>query len=334
MKSMLVFVAFACLLALVAASPASMLLNTELPPPPRHAAAAAESDHAQSLLAVATEAHQGMSAQAAAEQAVQAQMALAVADSVVQNAAIEMHVTAAGQLSAEEAALVHRTIVIPTPIEPAKPVEYADPPTRDALLKNLGPKGYPWPKKLDNALSTVELAASSRIDQIKRQKHWKTAASKLVEELNWKKSKVQTHVAHLTAEIKALLGKKKQIQNKQLQDKLVARLELTHQNLKKVRRQTHYIKKNEADMIKHKEELSHALEGIKRSLALLKGMKRDRKFPSKGVGEKMKEELGKFDPDLSFEKESDEVRALQFPDAVLLDESADMDDAHPLDHME
>lgn len=330
MKSLLLFVAFACLSALVAASPASMLLNTELPPPPRHHA----EEHAQSLLAVATEAHEGMSAQAAAEQAVQAQMSLAVADSVVQNAAIEMHVTAAGQLSAEEAALVHRTIVIPTPIEPAKPVEYADPPTRDALLKNLGPKGYPWPQKLDNALSTVELAASSRIDQIKRQKHWKTAAAKLVEELNWKKSKVQTHVAHLTSEIKALLGKKKQIQNKQLQDKLVARLEQTHQNLKKVRRQTHYIKKNEADMIKHKEELSHALEGIKRSLALLKGMKRERKFPSKGVGEKMKEELGKFDPDLSFEKEADEVRSLQFPDAVLLDESADMDDAHPLDHME
>jgi len=163
----------------------------------------------------------------------------------------------------------------------------------------------------------VTIAADTRIDQIKRQMKWTSQAKKLVNELALKKNKVNSHVSKLSTQIRKLLGKKKQIQNKQLQDKLVTRLQDTHKNLKKLRKQTHNIRKHEAKMIHHKEQLAHAIEGIARSLALLKGMKRKRKFPSIGFGKKKADELAKFDPDLSFEAEADEVRSLAFPDAVL-----------------
>jgi len=153
---------------------------------------------------------------------------------------------------------------------------------------------------------------------------WQKAANKLVNELSLKKNKVSQHVASLTKDIKGLLKKKKQIQNKLLQDQLVERLETTHQNLKKVRRWNYEVKKNKADMIHHKEELSHALEGLKRSIATLKGLKRDPQYPDRGAGKRLKEELSNFDPDLSFEKEADEVRALQFPDAVLAEEDSEI----------
>jgi len=236
-------------------------------------------------------------------------------------------------LSAEDRALVNRMVPIPKtfiPSDPAKTVEYSYPPTRDTLAKKLGKRGYPWPEKLQNALTTVESAAKQRIGQIKRQMKWTKTANQLVSELGLKNHKVLKHVAKLTQEIKDLLGKKKKIQNKQLQDKLVKRLEVTHKNLKKVRRQTHNIRKNQAKMIHHKEELAHALEGIKRSLAILKGMKRKRQFPQRGAAKKMLDQLSKFDPDMSFEKEADEVRKLQFPDMVLAElESEANEEAMP-----
>jgi len=312
-----------CLSAVCEASPASSLLNRDLAPPPvrrigeiQHAAASA------SLLAVNTNAH----ATSTLDERIAAETALAVDASVIEHADVEDTVTAAGELDATEQQLVDRFIPIPKtyiPSDPPKPLEYTAPPTRDELSTNLGPRGYPWPEKLQNALTTVESVAKQKIFQIKRQMGWSNKANKLVSELSMKKRKVVAHVASLTKQIKELLGKKKQIQNKQLQDKLVERLEKTHANLKKVRRQTHNIRKNQADMIHHKEELAHALEGIKRSLAILKGMKRQRQFPSRGAGAKLKDELSKFDPDMSFEKEADEVRQLQFPDAVLVEEQAE-----------
>jgi len=290
-------------------------LDSELPPPPvRH------SQSPVSLLSVDTSSSASLEAVAAGESA------LAVDDSVINNVNVEDTVTAAGQLTAEEEALVNKFIPIPKtsiPSDPAVPIEYIGPPTRDRLKKKLGPRGYPWPEKLQNALTTVQDVAHKNIGQIRRHMKWQKAASKLVDELALKKGKVAAHVAALTKEIKHLLKKKKQIQNKQLQDKLVERLEVTHNNLKKVRRWNYEVRKNQADMIHHKEELAHALEGIKRSIAILKGMKRKRQFPDRGTGAKMKDELSKFDPDLSFEKEADEVRALQFPDAVLAEEDSD-----------
>lgn len=315
MKVPLVLLLALAFVAAVSAAPLDVL-NAELAPPPRRSQM---QEHDQSLLAVASSTH--MNAAAELNARVAAQTALATEDSVVAAASIEAVTTAAGQMSAEEQALVNRMIAIPQLPDPAQPVEYTAPPTRDTLLSNLGPRGYPWPLKLENALNTVQSATRSRINDLKRQTQWSAAASKLVQELGLKKNKVSAHVAKLTGEIKTLLGKKKQLQNKLLQDKLVERLEQTHSNLKKVRRQTHAIKKNEAKMIHHKEELAHALEGIKRSLALLKGMKRERQFPARGHGKALEERLEKFDPDLSFEKEADEVRQLQFPDAVLLEEA-------------
>jgi len=321
MKVSVLLLTFICLTTAVLASPSSLLDRELAPPPVRHSnSRIGEIQQASSLLAVNT------NTQASLDQRVAAETSLAVDSAVIANAAVEDTVTSAGQLDANEQALVDRFIPIPKtyiPSDPPKPLEYTVPPTRDELSTNLGPRGYPWPEKLQNALTTVESVAKQKIGQIKRQLGWSNKANKLVSELSMKKRKVVAHVANLTKQIKDLLGKKKQIQNKQLQDKLVERLEKTHANLKKVRRQTHNIRKNQADMIHHKEELAHALEGIKRSLAILKGMKRSRQFPSRGAGAKLKDELSKFDPDLSFEKEADEVRALQFPDAVLVEEESE-----------
>jgi hypothetical protein len=309
------------------------MLDRELPPPPRHHAlqeiqqAAAQAQPEHSLLAVATTTT--VNAKAALEAKVAAETALAVDESILAAASVEDTVTTKGQLTAEEQALVDRMIPIPKtfiPSDPAKPIEYTAPPTRDALSTGLGPRGYPWPEKLQNALNTIQEAAKGRILNIKKQVNWQKSAQQLVSQLGLKKNKVTLHVAELTKDIKNLLGKKKQIENKILQDKLVERLEVTHGNLKKVRRQTHNIRKNQAEMIHHKEELAHALEGIKRSLAILKGMKRERQFPQRGAGQKLKDELSQFDPDLSFEKEADEVRALQFPDAVLAEADSSVEE--------
>lgn len=340
----LLLLLLACVVAPALALDPASLLAREVPPPPRHhaiqeiqhAAAAQQSapvDHA--LIAVATTAR----STASLAERIAHETALAVDESVIASAAVEDTVTDRGQLSAEEQALVDRMIPIPKtfiPSDPAKPVEYIAPPTRDALAGSLGPRGYPWPEKLQNALNTVAEAAKSRILQIKKHANWSKAATKLVNELGVKKNKVNLHVAELTKEIKALLGKKKQLENKLLQDKLVERLEVTHGNLKKVRRQTHNIRKNQAKMIHHKEELAHALEGIKRSLAILKGMKRQRQFPDRGAGRKLSDKLAEFDPDLSFEKEADEVRALQFPDAVLAEVNAEVhqEESYPADVQE
>lgn len=330
---LLVLCALSAMLASAAAMDPAALLDREVPPPPRRhaaplqqiqfaaAAAAAEPAelaHDHSLLAVAATAQASASASLAAR--VASETALAVDDSLIHSASVEDTVTAAGQLDAMERSLLERSIAIPNtaiPADKAKPVEYTYPPTRDSLALGLGPRGYPWPEKLQNALTTVENAAKERIGQIKRQNTWSSAAQKLVEELGGKRHKVLQHVNQLTTEIKDLLKKKKQLQNKKLQDALVERLEVTHNNLRKIRRQSHNVRKNQAAMLHQKEQLAHALEGIKRSLAVLKGMKRERQFPSKGMAERMKDQLAKFDPDLSNEKEADEVRALQFPDAVL-----------------
>jgi len=301
------------------------ILNAEIPPPPiRNRNRFHTEDSPVALLSVVST--EGVDASASLDARVAGEVSLALSDSVIEGASVEDTVTAAGQLTAQEQALVDRTIPIPKtniPSDPARPIEWTSPPTRDTLTKKLGPRGYPWPEKLQNALNTVSSVANQKIGQIKRHLKWKKQADKLVGELSLKKSKVASHVASLTAQIKGLLKKKKQIQNKQLQDKLVERLEVTHANLKKVRRWNHNVRKNQADMIHHKEELAHALEGIKRSLAILKGMKRQRQFPDRGAAQKLKDELSKFDPDLSFEAEADEVRRLQFPDAVLQEQDAD-----------
>jgi len=311
------------------------LLNVHLPPPPRRAPsrpmqllqenihAAQDVDAAQTSLAeLSTQAT--LSAAAGAHASVAARVAhetsQAVDQAALASASIEQHVTAAGALSAEEEALVRMVPVPDTsiPDSPAIPIQYMAPPTVEVLPSQpIGSRGYPWPEKLKMALNTIIDAARTRMSEMKREKAWSNNAAQLVKELGLKKHKVAKHIAQLTEEVKELLGKKKKIQNKILQDQLVERLVKTHTNLKKIRRQSQHIKKNQAKMITQKENLARALESIKRSLALLKGMKRERKFPSRGVGEKMLEDLSKYDPDLSFEKEADEVRALMFPDAVL-----------------
>jgi len=299
------------------------MLEAEMPPPPSRKA---QQEDPLSLLSIASSSGLSSSSSSSLSARASAEMSLAVDPHVIEQADIEDTVTDAGLLSTEERELIERTIPIPhtnIPSDPPRPIEYSAPPTRDHLSKSLGPRGYPWPEKLQNALNTVSSVANQKIGQIKRHMKWKKQAQGLVSELSLKKSKVSTHVASLTAEIKGLLKKKKQIQNKQLQDKLVERLEVTHDNLKRVRRCNHNIRKNQADMIHHKEELAHALEGIKRSIAILKGMKRQRQFPDRGTAQKLKDELSKFDPDLSFEAEADEVRRLQFPDMVLAEEDAE-----------
>jgi len=307
-------------------SPIEEMLNRELPTPPHRNSMNEDQHYSSSSSPLSLLSVSSSSDISTLDARVAGEMALAVDPTLIEEAPVEDTVTAVGLLSTQEQSLVDRSIPIPNtniPSDPPKPIEYTGPPTRDVLSKNLGPRGYPWPEKLQNAFNTVNSVANQKIGQIKRHMKWKSKADKLVSELSLKRSKVNTHVASLTKEIKNLLKKKKQIQNKLLQDKLVERLEITHKNLKQVRRWNHNVRKNQADMIHHKEELAHALEGIKRSLAILKGMKRKRQFPDRGTAKKMKEELSKFDPDLSFEAEADEVRRLQFPDAILAEKDAE-----------
>jgi len=298
---------------------AHSMLNHQLPPPPRH-----HQPQPHSLISVESHLHN--------DAALQAEEALAVSDDAILAANVEDTVTPAGALSAEEKALVEQSSQrmehvqgTDIPVDKPVPIEFMAAPTTDADKMRGDGARYPWPEKLQNALNTVASAATFRIDQIKRQSKWSRKATALVNELSLKKNKVSNHVAHLTHEIKDLLHKKKQIQNKQLQNKLVARLKKTHTNLKRIRSQNHNIRKNEAKMLQQKEALANSLEGIKRSLALLKGHKRQRMFPEKGAARKRLEELAKFDPDLSNEKEDMEVHAITFPDQVLAEVDATED---------
>jgi len=210
---------FSCLIVNTNASPSlQQLLDAQMAPPPRHqnraiteiqqaaTAAATASEPSSILLDVASHSSSMMSAED--------QAALAVDEGVLEVATVEHHMSAAGRLTAEEQELISRRIPIPNtyiPSDPPKKINYLAPPTNDKLKI----KGrYQYPEKLQNALNTIVSAANSKKYQMKRQKKWTQDATKLVKELGLKRTKVNQHVGKLSREIRKLLGKKKQIQNK------------------------------------------------------------------------------------------------------------------------
>jgi len=121
----------------------------------------------------------------------------------------------------------------------------------------------------------------------------------LIKELGEKKLKVENHLEAMSENIRQIFQKKKRIQNAILQRKLAAKLKQTHKNLKRVRRYAFGLSRQELLYNKHKEELSHAVENLTHSLALLKGVKRRRNYdlPKRGTAEKLLSGHAKLDPD-------------------------------------
>jgi len=78
-------------------------------------------------------------------------------------------------------------------------------------------------------------------------------------------------------------------------------LKKTHNNLKRVRRWAFGLSKQELMYNKHKEELSHAVENLTHSLALLKGIKRRRNYdlPKRRTADKLLAGYSKLNPDFS-----------------------------------
>jgi len=196
-------------------------------------------------------------------------------------------------LSSEDAALLGTEIRLPA-LDDGIPIRYLNPPISfniDAARQD----------KLQNALNTVETVRKTKLAQIKKEKTWSGKVQNLIKELSEKKLKVENHLSAISEDIKKVFTKKKLIQNAILQRKLAARLKQTHKNLKRVRRFAFGLSKQELMYNKHKEELSHAVENLTRSIALLKGIKRKKNYdlPKKGTAEKLLEGYSKMDPDFS-----------------------------------
>jgi len=194
-------------------------------------------------------------------------------------------------LSAEDTALLTTRIGIPK-LDDGVPVHYQHPP----LSFNIDAKRQ---DKLQNALNTVVNVANTKKEEIKREKLWSGKVQNLIKELGEKKLKVENHLKDLSDEIRGVFLKKKKIQNAILQRKLAHKLKKTHNNLKRVRKYSYSLMKQELLYNKHKEQLSHAVENLQHSIALLKGVKRRRNYdlPRKGTADKLLAGYPKLDPD-------------------------------------
>jgi len=270
---------------LQAESPAEQLLEQDVPPPPHHASrqhASEVEDIEQSL------------AESAREFDKKEDTSLLESETAHDSALnMEAEVDTSVPLSAEQTALLTKPFRLPD-LSAGLPVEYMHPP----ISFNLDSERQ---DKLQNALNTVVNVAKGKMTEIVREKKWGNKVQKLINELSTKKLKVENHLSGLSEQIRKYLMKKKKIQNAILQKKLGDKLKQTHKNLKRIRRYTFGLTKQEFLYQKHKEELSHAVENLQHSLALLKGIKRKRNYdlPKRGTAQKLLDGYSKLDPDFS-----------------------------------
>jgi len=129
----------------------------------------------------------------------------------------------------------------------------------------------PPPSKLDIALGAVKEEIMVRAKQLHLQKTWTGKVTKLIDEYQQKLNKVQGNIVSLRVQTKALLRKKKQIQNVQVQNKLRYKLKLAQSDLNRLQKQMEHIAGKENEFTDTEKQLKGTMNALKNSLLKLRG---------------------------------------------------------------
>jgi hypothetical protein len=129
----------------------------------------------------------------------------------------------------------------------------------------------PPPSKLDIALGAVKEEIMVRAKQLHKEKDWAARVSALIDEYQQKLAKVEGNIVSLRVQTKALLRKKKQIQNVQVQNKLRYKLKLAQSDLNRLQKQMEHISSKENEFQDTENQLKNTMNALKDSLLKLRG---------------------------------------------------------------
>lgn len=138
------------------------------------------------------------------------------------------------------------------------------------------------PSKLDIALSAVKEEIMVRAKELHLEKEWSKKVSVLIEEYQTKLAKVSNNIVNLRSQTKALLRKKKQIQNVQIQNKLRYKLQLAQADLNRLQKQMEHIAGKENEFADTERQLKDTMHQLKNSLLKLRGQE-PKKLEAEGL---------------------------------------------------
>jgi len=125
--------------------------------------------------------------------------------------------------------------------------------------------------KLQIALAAVKEEIMVRVKKLHQEKDWSKKVATLIDEYQQKLAKVTGNISHLRSQTKALLRKKKQIQNVQIQGKLRYKLQLAQEDLNRLQKQMEHIAGKEHEFSDTEKQLKGTMAQLKNSLLRLRG---------------------------------------------------------------
>jgi hypothetical protein len=140
----------------------------------------------------------------------------------------------------------------------------------------------PPPTKLDIALGAVKEEIMVRAKELHLEKDWSTKVANLIDEYQQKLQKVNNNIVSLRVQTKALLRKKKQIQNVQVQNKLRYKLKLAQSDLNRLQKQMEHIAGKENEFTDTEVQLKNTMNALKNSLLKLRGQE-PKKLLAEGI---------------------------------------------------
>jgi len=140
----------------------------------------------------------------------------------------------------------------------------------------------PPPSKLDIALGAVKEEIMVRAKELHLEKDWSGKVATLIDEYQQKLQKVNNNIVSLRVQTKALLRKKKQIQNVQVQNKLRYKLKLAQSDLNRLQKQMEHIAGKENEFTDTEVQLKNTMNALKNSLLKLRGQE-PKKLLAEGI---------------------------------------------------
>jgi len=140
----------------------------------------------------------------------------------------------------------------------------------------------PKPDKLSVALGAVKEEIMVRAKELHLEKDWSKKVAGLIDQYQQKLLKVNNNIVALRAQTKALLRKKKQIQNVQVQRKLRYKLKLAQSDLNRLQKQMEHIAGKENEFADTERNLKNTMNALKNSLLKLRGQE-PKKLLAEGI---------------------------------------------------
>jgi len=140
----------------------------------------------------------------------------------------------------------------------------------------------PPPTKLSIALDAVKEEIMVRAKELHLEKDWAKKVATLIDEYQQKLLKVNNNIVALRVQTKALLRKKKQIQNVQVQNKLRYKLKLAQSDLNRLQKQMEHIAGKENEFADTERNLKNTMNALKNSLLKLRGQE-PKKLLAEGI---------------------------------------------------